>query len=691
MPASSLSLTSGGTTLVLTSNDGRLPVVTYWGAELPPTDDLTGTLTPQFVSDQTERLAECSLLPEESSGWLGTPGLAGHRAGKASTHAFVVQSLDADGASASIVAVSPGLQLTLTVDLTPEGVVELGASLTNTGPDAYTLDALTPALQVPLRATELLDFAGRHLRERSPQRHPFAIGTLRRDNRRGRTGLSATSLMIAGEAGFGFRSGRVWGVHVAWSGNHTHLAERLPGGEQILAGGELLLPGELVLEPGESYATPTLLYSRGDGLDELSGRYHAWLRRTRGERRPRPITLNTWEAVYFSHEYGRLAELAETAAGLGVERFVLDDGWFGSRRDDTSGLGDWEVSGEVWPGGLEPLADKVRSLGMEFGLWVEPEMVNPHSELARRHPEWILGLPDRLPLRVRHQHVLNLADPDAFAHIAGRLTDIVGRLGVAYLKWDHNRDLIEATDADGVRLVHAQTLAFYRMIDLLKERFGGLEIESCSSGGGRVDLGVLSRADRVWTSDCNDALERQEIQRWTGLLVPPEYLGAHIGPPRAHTTGRTHDLSFRAGTALFGHVGVEWDVRQASDAELAELARWIERAKEVRDLMAHGRVVRTADRDGTRVHGVVTDDRAVFAIVQLATSPTYPTGPVTFPGLDPDARWSARLDELTPQIGLPWAEGPCVLSGRAIAESGLAAPTLHPEQLALVHFERSRS
>lgn len=692
MTGNGVRLDRGDITLLLTRRDDALPVVAHWGPRLDPADDPGVALTPPFVSDQTARLAECSLLPEEARGWLGTPGLSGHRAGRRSTHAFAVDSVVATAHEAVVEAVADGLALTLRVGLTDEGIVELGAELTNTGPDAYTLDSLLPALRVPARATELLDFSGRHLRERSPQRHDFAIGTLRRDSRRGRTGLGSTTLMIAGEAGFGFADGRVWGLHVAWSGNHTHLAERLAGGERILAGGELLLPGEIVLAPGESYRTPLLLYSFGVGLDDLSARHHAWLRRVRGPRRPRPITLNTWEAVYFDHDHASLVELADVAARVGVERFVLDDGWFGSRRDDTSGLGDWEVSDAVWPDGLEPLAAAVRDLGMEFGLWVEPEMINLDSDLARAHPDWILGPgAGRMALEVRHQQVLNLAHPDAYAHLLDRLTDLVGRLGIAYLKWDHNRDLIEAADADGARLVHAQTLAFYRLVDALRRRFPDLEIESCSSGGGRIDAGVLLRTDRVWTSDCNDALERQEIQRWTGLLVPPEYLGAHVGPARAHTTGRTHDLAFRAGTALFGHFGVEWDLRAADADELAGLAAWIARAKEVRDLLARGRTVRLPDREGTRVHGVVADDRALFAIVQLTTSPTYPTAPVTLAGLDPDARWRVTLDPLTPRPDLPWARDGLVLSGRALTESGLAAPTQYPEHLIIVHCERSES
>ncbi|MDM4777904.1 alpha-galactosidase, partial [Micromonospora sp. b486] len=271
------------------------------------------------------------------------------------------------------------------------------------------------------------------------------------------------------------------------------------------------------------------------------------------------MTLNVWEAVYFGHELDRLRALADAAAEVGVERFVLDDGWFRGRRHDQAGLGDWWVDGEVWPDGLQPLIDHVRGHGMQFGLWVEPEMVNPDSDLFRAHPEWVLQAPGRLPPPWRHQQALDLVNPDAYAYLLERLDAVLGEHdGIAYLKWDHNRDLTEAGHA-GRPGVHAQTLAVYRLLDELRARHPGVEIESCSSGGARVDLEILRRTDRVWASDCNDALERLSIQRWTGLLLPPELVGTHIGPERSHTTHRVHDLSFRAVTALFGHHGIEWE------------------------------------------------------------------------------------------------------------------------------------
>ena len=284
-----------------------------------------------------------------------------------------------------------------------------------------------------------------------------------------------------------------------------------------------------------------MIGSWGDGLTELSHRFHdEWRQRPQHPRRPRPVTLNTWEAVYFDHTLEKLTALADAAAGVGVERFVLDDGWFTGRRDDTAGLGDWFVDDAVWPTGLHPLVDHVTALGMEFGLWVEPEMVNPDSDLARAHPDWILRGRMSLPPAARQQQVLDLAHPEAYAYVAGRLHALLDEYPIAYLKWDHNRDLVDAgTGPGGVARVREQTLAVYRLLDELKSARPGLEIESCASGGARVDLGILDRTDRIWTSDSLDPIERLANQRYTALVVPPELMGMHLTSPVVHSSGRT--------------------------------------------------------------------------------------------------------------------------------------------------------
>ncbi|MCA0293895.1 MAG: alpha-galactosidase [Actinobacteria bacterium] len=725
-------LRAAGVSLVVELTDG-LPAVVHWGADLGdlPASDLAclalagrNAVVPGGVDDPV-RLA---VLPEHHTGWVGRPGISGSRHGsdwsplfrrwEARLDGVVVDAGPGEGASAvtggpgvlEVRASDPvaGLDLVLQFELTGAGIVRCRAELANSAADDYHLDDLVLALPVPPVARELLDFGGYWARERVPQRRDFTVGTHLREGRHGRTGADAATVLHAGVPGFGFASGEVWGVHVGWSGNHTHYAERSATGGQVLGGGELLLPGEVVLGPGQTYVTPWLYGSYGVGLDEVARRFHRYLRaRPQHPASPRPVTLNVWEAVYFDHAAAPLIELAEKAAAIGVERFVLDDGWFSSRRDEHSGLGDWTVSADVWPDGLHPLVNRVRDLGMQFGLWFEPEMISPDSDVARAHPEWILGTGGRLPLEARSQQVIDLANPECYAHIRDALLALLAEYDIGYLKWDHNRDLVDAgLPPSGRPGVHAQTLAVYRLIDELKAAQPGLEIESCSSGGARVDLGILERTDRVWVSDCIDPHERQQLLRWTTQLIPPELMGSHIASGTSHTTGRTHDLDFRAATALFGHLGIEWDLRRATPEELAELTAWIGLYREHRSLLHGGDLVRVDCPDAALVAtGVVALDRsrALYSFARLDVAQTSLLGRLRFPGLDPHYRYRVvpvtvwrRPSGLRAPLWWGAAAGASPvtrwagveLAGSALAGCGLMDAPVHPDHAVLYLVDR---
>ncbi len=687
-------------TVSLVIDAREVPAVVHWGASLGALseEDLTELadgVVPPIPPNAPGVPVPISLLPSAALGYPGRPGLRGHRSGGDWLPSLTLDSVETSDSAVSFTLSGTGLRVVSTVELTPSGVARVRHAVTNAGTEPYTVDGLEAALPVPAQATELLDLTGRWVREKHPQRRHFDMGSWVRENRRGRTGHDATPALMAGTNGFGFRTGEVWAVHVAWSGNHVTYGERVHEGRGVLGGGELLSSGEVILAPGETYESPWLYaaYSPA-GVDGVSAAFHTWLRaRPTHPTRPRPVVLNTWEAVYFDHDLTRLAGLADVAARVGVERFVLDDGWFRHRRDDTAGLGDWYVDEDVWPAGLTPLISHVTGLGMEFGIWVEPEMVNPDSDLYRAHPDWVLGPGDgTLPIPSRDQQVLDLANEDAFAYVLARLDELLRDNDVAFVKWDHNRDLVAAGHA-GRAGVHVQTRAAYRLLDELRARHPSVEIESCSSGGGRTDLEILQRTDRVWASDCNDALERQTIQRWTALLLPLELIGAHVGPPRSHTTGRTQDLSFRVATALFGHFGIEWDIASASEEDQAALAAAVGFYKSVRSLLHTGRLVRGDHPDpSATVTGVVARDAsaAVFAYAQLTSTERTVPALMRLPGLVPDRRYevseaatgSAPLAiQTSPQT---WRKR--VLTGTALAEVGIRPPVLAPEQAWLVRL-----
>ncbi|MBL7262200.1 alpha-galactosidase [Actinoplanes sp. LDG1-01] len=691
-------MSAAGVTVVIDAGGPGLPVIEYWGPELPGLDATQAATLLQVGEGVTGSNAQdlpppVAIIPEHSGGWTGRPGLRGSAGGVGWSPSFQIQTfrpyggggpgrLEVDAAD-----VDGRLALLIEIELLPSGLLRARATVTNQREEPYGLEDLVLSFPLPAAATEVLDFAGRHNLERVPQRSPLGVGLHLRENRRGRTGADSAYVLHVGEPGFGFERGRLWAVHTAWSGNHTHYAERVWSGEQRLGGGELLLAGEVRLARGESYGSPWVYGSHGDGLDEVARRFHRHLRaRERPVGSERPVSLNVWEAVYFDHRLGKLLDLAERAAQAGAERYVLDDGWFGSRRDDTSGLGDWVVSPDVWPGGLHPLINRVKELGLQFGLWFEPEMVNPDSDLAREHPEWIMAARADWPVESRRQQVLNLGIPGAYDHVKTQMLAILDEYDIDYIKWDHNRDLIDAgTQPTGVPGVHDQTRAFYRLLEELRAAHPALEIESCSSGGGRVDLEVLERTDRVWVSDNIDPHDRQHMLRWTGQLVPPEFLGSHIASDDSHVTGRRHDLAFRAGTAIFGHLGIEWNLTEATDEQLAELGEWIAFFKQNRGLLLAGDLVRMDGYgDDVLVHGVVAPDRSVALIAMVTMASPYPDPParLRFRGLDP--RRPYRLRPLRPvSHPPPWWGSEAVLSGAALEHAGVAAPRVVPDQVVL--------
>ncbi len=683
-----------------------MPFVAYWGAPIVDADDdatmslaLDELMPRGSLPGGLDQECAIGLVPMHGDGWVGRPGLQGHRRGGTSwaprfKNAQVIPL--GGGGIGCVVTVQDDvaeLELALRVELCVSGALSIQATIRNVGLQRYSLDALTITLPMPRRATRLTTFHGRWCKEMRRDTSDWKVGAWTAENRRGRTSHEYPPLVFAQTDTASAVSGEVWALHTAWSGNHVTLAERLADGRRYIQMGELLHSGEICLEAGETYTTPRIVgaySSMGDsGVAQVM---QAEVRSMRDPLSSRPVTLNTWEAVYFNHEPDTLHQLAHVAADVGVERFVLDDGWFLGRRNDSAGLGDWYVDPVVYPHGLAPLIDTVKSRGMQFGLWLEPEMLNPDSDLYRAHPDWVLehaGYPHVLG---RHQLVLNLTIPEAYEYILRRIDALLTEHDISYLKWDMNRPHVAAANPRGTAATHAQTKVLYMLLDEIRFLHPGVEIESCSSGGGRIDHEILRRTERVWTSDTNDPILRQAIQHHTSLLVPPEMMGCHIGAPTAHTTNKTSTLTFRAITAMFGHLGIEWNLLHATPTELEELRAVVALHKELRHLLHSGQVIFTtmfADSDGEYLaHGVASTDlsRAVMAVSRLLDIKADAPPNLRIVGLD-----HRRQYKVSCLLGQPLG-GDYVVShhsGYDIEHNGLEILSMPPESAVLLMLESS--
>lgn len=379
---------------------------------------------------------------------------------------------------------------------------------------------------------------------------------------------------------------------------------------------------EWKLAAGQPFTSPEalLVYSER-GLNGMSQVFHQLFRRrlARGywRERARPVLINNWEATYFDFSENQLLELAEKAQDVGVELFVLDDGWFGQRTNDRAGLGDWFVNPERLPKGLGSLAERIHGLGMQFGLWFEPEMVNKDSQLYRTHPDWLLAVPDRQPHHGRNQFVLDYSRPEVVDEIFERLSAVIEEAQLDYIKWDMNRPLTDVfsaawpADQQG-EIFHRYVLGVYDLYERLISRYPRLLFESCSSGGGRFDLGMLYYAPQAWTSDDSDAIERLKIQYGTSLLYPLSSMGAHVSIVPNHQTNRLTPLKTRGNVAFFGSFGYELDLNQLSPEELAEVREQIAFYKRHRDLIHNGTFYRLRSPfkgDGQTAWMVVSQDQ----------------------------------------------------------------------------------
>ena len=502
-------------------------------------------------------------------------------------------------------------------------VIARSSKVINQGRETCYLESLASlSLDLPDADYDWLQLSGAWARERHIKERPLQQGIQSIESTRGISSPHHNPFVALKRSETTEFSGPVLGAALVYSGNFLIQAEVDTYDVTRLQLGINPFGFEWKLAAGQSFTSPEalLVYSER-GLNGMSQVFHQLFRRrlARGywRERARPILINNWEATYFDFSEDQLLELAEKAQEVGVELFVLDDGWFGQRANDRAGLGDWFVNPERLPQGLGSLVERIHGLGMQFGLWFEPEMVNKDSQLYRTHPDWLLAVPDRQPRHGRNQFVLDYSRPEVVNEIFERLSAIIEEAQLDYIKWDMNRPLTDVfsaawpADQQG-EIFHRYVLGVYDLYERLTSRYPSLLFESCSSGGGRFDPGMLYYAPQAWTSDDSDAIERLKIQYGTSLLYPLSSMGAHVSIVPNHQTNRLTPLKTRGNVAFFGSFGYELDLNQLSPEELAEVREQIAFYKHHRELVHNGTFYRLQSPfkgDGQTAWMVVSQDQ----------------------------------------------------------------------------------
>jgi len=527
--------------------------------------------------------------------------------------------------------------------------------------------AMSASLDLPDADWDLLQLSGAWARECQVRTRRLVAGRQSVGSVRGASSHHHNPFVVLRRPATTEEHGEAIGVSLVYSGNFLAEVEVDPFGTSRLRIGINPEGFAWTLEPGNEFATPEAVLVHSDrGLGDLSDAYHQLYRdrlaRGTWRDRPRPVLINNWEGTYFDFTEDRLVAIAEVARDLGIELFVLDDGWFGARDDDTTSLGDWFVDRRKLPNGIDGVARRIAALGLQFGLWIEPEMVSAKSRLFEAHPDWAIGLPDRPRTESRQQLVLDMSRPEVVDHLFDVLSAVLGSAPISYVKWDMNRNITEPwsaalpADRQG-ELFHRYILGVYELYGRLTEAFPDILFESCAGGGGRFDPGMLAFAPQAWTSDNTDAVERLSIQWGTSLAYPLSSMSAHVSAVPNHQVGRITPLASRAAVAFFGVFGYELDATLLSTEERNEVADQVAFYKRHRDVLQRGRFVRLRgpfDGDGNETAWMaVSPDkrRAVVGWYQVLNRPAPGPGRLRLRGLDPSLRyrvsaWPERDDGL---------------------------------------------
>ena len=541
-----------------------------------------------------------------------------------------------------------------------QAVVVRSVALHNKGSETSRVEKISSfQLDLSPRQAELIHLNGTWARERFVEREAIHHGIKVLDSKRGTSSHHQSPYMAIVAPETTEHLGQALGAQLIYSGSFE-MSVQMDSYDQIrLQAGIQSLGLDWELAPGESFQTPQVVLAYSNrGLNGLSQAYHDFVSQhlipSRFRGMERPILINNWEATYFDFDQPRLHALIDQAADLGIELFVLDDGWFGQRNHDNSSLGDWFEQESKLPQGLVGLSDYVHGKGMKFGLWFEPEMISENSNLFREHPEWAIQTPGRSLTPGRQQLVLNMANPDVRDNLFQQISKILNQVPIDYIKWDMNRHLTEVYalhlpgQAQG-QVAHRYTLGVYELMERLTNAYPYILFESCSGGGGRFDLGILAYMPQTWTSDNTDAVERLKIQYGTSMMVPQHTMGAHVSAVPNHQTHRVTPLATRAQVAYFGDFGYELDLTKLPKEELESIRQQVNFYKRHRALFQFGRFSRLLSpfQDKLTAWMVVSpeQDQAMVLLAQTLTQAAMPLQVLKLQDLCPERRYQVKSEE----------------------------------------------
>lgn len=566
-------------------------------------------------------------------------------------HTYVTEEVQAKTLEIELVDSVTGmeviLQYTIFADLP---AITRSVCFKNTSETSLKLDkALSMSVDFPDSEFDLIQLPGAWGRERDIVRSPIARGVHKVDSKRGTTSHTYQPFMALAREETNEQSGEVYGIHFVYSGEFVGNVEVDAYAQTRVQMGINPEHFQWTLNPGDTFQTPEVVMVYSDeGLNGMSQAFHKLYQNhlIRGEHqyKERPVLINNWEGTYFDFNEEKILEIADSASKLGVELFVLDDGWFGKRDDDYTSLGDWFVYEEKLPNGLKALSDAVHNKGMKFGLWFEPEMISEDSELYRKHPDWAIHTPGRTKSRGRSQLVLDFSRKEVRDNILKQIKAILNEVPIDYIKWDYNRNMTElGSAASGTapgEVAHRYMLGLYEVLEDLVTSYPNVLFESCSGGGGRYDPGMLYYMPQTWTSDNTDAAARLEIQFGTSMIMPISSMGAHVSAVPNHQVNRYTSLEMRGDVAMSGNLGYELDVTKLSNKEKEEVKEQIAFYKQHRSLIQFGdfhRILSPFDGENHTAWIFVDKDKeeAIYYYFQIMDKANKPSKRIKMVGLDP--------------------------------------------------------